>query len=70
MKRKAEGENARARTRVRNQLFFSPPTPRFAHTGERDCGKHEEEKTSVEGNGDVIEDHQLDPFPRILKPSG
>jgi len=41
MKRKAEGENVRARTGVRNQAFFSPPTPRFVHAGERDWGKLE-----------------------------
>jgi hypothetical protein len=38
MKRKAESENARARTQVRNQVVSSAPTPRFAHTGERDWG--------------------------------
>jgi len=57
MKRNAEGENARARTGVRNQAFYSPTTPRFAHTGEKNRGKPDHEKSSFEGNIDLLEDH-------------
>ena len=66
MKRKAEGENARARTGVRNQAFASPTTPRIAHTGEKDRGKHDHEKTSFEGNIDLLVDHSPEQFPTIL----
>ena len=66
MKRKAEGENARARTGVRNQALSSPTTPRFAHTGEKNRGKHDHERTLFEGNTDLLEDHLPEQFPTIL----
>lgn len=62
---------ARARTGVRNQTISGPTTPGFAHTGERDRGKHEQQKMSVYGKPNTIEDHQPDPFPTIpVKHSG
>ena len=39
MERKAEDENAGARTQVRNQAFSSPTTPRSAHTGDGSRGR-------------------------------
>jgi hypothetical protein len=57
MKRKAEAENTRARTRVRNQEFSRPPTPRFAHAGERDRGKLEQVETSDNQETDIFEPH-------------
>ena len=57
MERKAAGENARARSGMRNQAFSSPPTPRFAHTGEKNRGKLEPEKTPNEAKADIIEYH-------------
>ena len=64
MERKAEDENARARTEVRNQTFSSSPTedpkattlarvaqqntPRSAHTGEKSREKVEREESWFE----------------------
>ena len=66
MKRKAEGENERARTGVRNQAFSSPTTPRIAHIGGKNCGKHDHEKPSFEGNIDLLEDYLPEQVPTIL----
>jgi len=59
-------QNSRARTKVRNQAFSSPTTPRFAHTGEKNCGKHENEETLADRNAAVFEDQLISPFPSIL----
>jgi hypothetical protein len=66
MNRKAEGENAWARTRVRNQAVSSTTTQRFAHTGEKNRGKLEQEKTLDTGNIKGIEIQLPTPFSTIL----
>ena len=66
MERKAEDENARARTRVRNQAVSSPTTPRSAHTGEKNREKVEHEKSRFDGKVYLLINHFIKPFLTIL----
>jgi hypothetical protein len=82
MERKAEDENARARTQVRNQEASSQTTeeptattlvseaqqntPQSAHTGEKNREKIDQKKSSFEGAVHLPIEKLIGPFLTIL----